>query len=139
LNFDPANRILLLHFDGQLSDEAVAEFCRAMRKYWIAADARMGIVDFSAITAFALSSELIRQRAQQEPRMPDPASRPRVIVAPTNLEFDLARMFQILGESARPLLSVVHTLDEALTALGIQFAHFEPLEPESLSGHLNQA
>ena len=62
--------------------------------------------------------------------MPDPASRPRVIVAPTNLEFGLARMFQIQGESARPLLSVVHTLDEALAALGIRFAHFEPLESE---------
>ena len=69
--------------------------------------------------------------------MPDPASRPRVIVAPTNLEFGLARMFQILGESARPLLSVVHTLDEALAALGIQFAHFEPLESEKLSGHFD--
>jgi hypothetical protein len=130
VDFDPANRILLLHFDGQLSDESVAEFYRAIRKHWIAADARMGIVDFSAVTAFALSSELIRQLAEQEPCMPDPASRPRVIVAPTNLEFGLARMFQILGESARPLLSVVHTLDEALAALGIPFAHFEPLESE---------
>jgi hypothetical protein len=80
------------------------------------------------VTAFALSSELIRQPAQQEHCIPDPASRPRVMVDPTNLEFGLARMFQILGESARPLLSVVHTLDEALAALGIQFARFEPLE-----------
>jgi hypothetical protein len=83
-------------------------------------------VDFSAVTAFRLSSELIRQLAQQEPCMPDPASRPRVIVAPTNHEFGLARMFQILGESARPLLSVVHTLDEALAPLGTPFAHLEP-------------
>jgi hypothetical protein len=128
LNSIRANRILLLHFDGQLSDESVAEFYRAIRKYWIAADARMGIVDFSAVTAFALSSELIRQLAEREPCMPDPASRPRVIVAPTSLEFGLARMFQILGESARPLLSVVHTMDEALAALAIPFANFEPLE-----------
>jgi hypothetical protein len=130
VEFDPANRILLLHFEGQLSDEAVAEFYRVIRKHWIAAGARMGIVDFSAVTAFALCSELIRQLAQQEPCMPDPASRPRVIVAPTNLEFGLARMFQILGESARPLLSVVHTLDEAVAALGVQCARFEPLESE---------
>jgi hypothetical protein len=102
-------------------------FARRFEKYWIAADARVGIVGFSAFTALALSSELIRQLAQQEPGMPDPASRPRVVVAPTP-EFGLARVFQILGESARPLLSVVHTLDEALAALGIQFTHFDPLK-----------
>jgi hypothetical protein len=97
----------------------------------------MGIVDFSAVTAFALSIELIRQLGEREPCMPDPASRFRVIAAPTNLEFGLARMFQILEESARPLLRVVHTLDEALAALGIPFAQFEPLE--SVSGHLTES
>jgi len=43
-------------------------------------------------------------------------------------EFGLARMFQIAGAATRPLLEVVHTRDEALTALGIQSAHFESLE-----------
>jgi hypothetical protein len=38
------------------------------------------------------------------------------------------RMFQIAGEAARPLLHVVRTLDEALTSLGAQSAHFEPIE-----------
>ena len=37
-------------------------------------------------------------------------------------------MFQTLGESMRPLLEVVRTMDEALAALGIQAARFEPLE-----------
>jgi hypothetical protein len=38
------------------------------------------------------------------------------------------RMFQIVGESSRPLLHVVRTVDEALTALGVESPHFEPLE-----------
>lgn len=59
--------------------------------------------------------------------MPD-ATRPRIIVAPTTIGFGLARMFQILGESTRPLLTVVRTVDEALAALGVQSPHFEPLE-----------
>jgi hypothetical protein len=37
-------------------------------------------------------------------------------------------MFQIAGESARPLLHVVRTVDEALTTLGAQSPHFEPVE-----------
>jgi hypothetical protein len=40
----------------------------------------------------------------------------------------LSRMFQMLGESTRPLLEVVRTMDEALAALDIPSAHFEPLE-----------
>jgi hypothetical protein len=128
VEFDPANKILLLHFEGQVTDESVAEFYRAIRKYWTAADASMGIVDFSSVIEFALSSNRIRQLAQQEPCMPDATSRPRVIVAPKTHVFGLARMFQILGEPARPRLSVVHTLDEALAALGIQSPHFGPLQ-----------
>jgi len=42
--------------------------------------------------------------------------------------FGLSRMFQTLGESTQPLLEVVRTMDEALAALGIPAARFEPLE-----------
>jgi hypothetical protein len=37
-------------------------------------------------------------------------------------------MFQMLGESTRPLLEVVRTLEEALAALCAEAAKFEPLE-----------
>jgi hypothetical protein len=119
---------LLLRFEGPLTDDSIAEFYRVIRQYWTAADASMGIVDFSSVTEFALSSDLIGRLAQQEPCMPDAARRPRVIVAPKTHVFGLARMFQIMGEPSRPLLTVVHTMGEALAALGIQSPHFEPLE-----------
>jgi hypothetical protein len=50
------------------------------------------------------------------------------IVAPTDFGFGLARKFQMEGEHTRPLLEVVHTMDEALAALGIRSPHFEPLK-----------
>lgn len=34
--------------------------------------------------------------------------------------FGMARMFQMLGESTRPLFHVVRTLNEALEALGVE-------------------
>jgi hypothetical protein len=37
-------------------------------------------------------------------------------------------MFQIAGETKRPLLKVVHTMDEASAVLGVPDPHFEPLE-----------
>jgi hypothetical protein len=126
--FDPANKILLLQFEGQLTDESVSEFYLAIRKYWTTADASRGIVDFSCVTEFALSTNLIRQMAKQEPCMPDAMNRPRVIVAPEPHVFGLARMYQIMGESTRPLLKVVHTLDEALAELGVRSPHFERVE-----------
>src|SRR5271163_4454483 len=101
VEFDATNKILLLHFEEQLTDELIAEFYRAIEKHWTASDASMGIVDFSSVTKLALSSNLIRQLAKREPCMPDPTSRPRCIVAPRPHVFGLARMFQILGEDTR--------------------------------------
>jgi len=66
--------------------------------------------------------------ANEEPAVTDPAKRPRIVIAPTAVGFGLSRMFQIVGESKRPLLEVVRTMDEALAALGIQSPQFEPLE-----------
>jgi len=42
--------------------------------------------------------------------------------------YGLMRMFQISGELSRPLLHVVRTVDEALAALGVKSAHFDPLD-----------
>jgi hypothetical protein len=53
---------------------------------------------------------------------------PRFIVVPKTAGYGLMRMFQIAGESARPLLYVVQSVDEALTTLGAQSSQFEPLE-----------
>ncbi len=100
---------------------------RVIRQHWAAADASMGIVDFSIVTDFALSSNLLRQLAKQEPCVPDPTSRPRVIVTPQTNVFGLARMFQIMGETTKPLLHVVQTLDEAFAKLGVQSQRFESL------------
>jgi len=126
--FDRVNKVLLLQLEGQLTDESVAEFYSAIRKYWTAAGASKGIVDFSSVTEFALSSAFIRELAKREPCMPDAASRPRVIIASETHVFGLSRMYQIMGESTTPLLKVVHTFDEAVAELGIQSPHFERLD-----------
>ena len=126
--FDAANKILLGRFEGRLTDESVAEFYGAIRKYSIATDASAGIWDFSGVTEFTGTSESIRRLAKQEPAMPDATRRPRFIVAPAMFVFGISRMFQISGESTRPLLTVVHTMDEALAALGVPCPQFEPLQ-----------
>jgi len=126
--FDPVNKILLMRFEGRLTDESTVEFYEACWKYAAATDASAGIVDFSSVTEFAVSSEILRQLARQKSALPNATRRPRVVVAPQTHAFGLFRMFQIVGEDTRPLLQVVHTMDEALAALGVQSPHFDPLE-----------
>jgi len=124
--FDPVNKILLVRFEGRLTDESLAEFYRTAQKYWAATDARAAISDYSS-AEWDVSAKLMRELANEEPAVTEPAKRPRIVIAPTAVGFGLSRMFQIVGESKRPLFEVVRTMDEALAALGVQSPHFEPL------------
>ena len=125
--FDPVNKIMLIRSHGRVTDELLAGCYREAQKHASARDASVSIMDCSSVTEFDVTSETIRQLANQEPVPPDP-KRPRFIVAPPGFVFGLARMFQIMGEGTRPLLRIVHTLDEALAALGVQSPRFERLE-----------
>jgi len=81
----------------------------------------------SSVTEFSVSSEFVRRVAGQV-LIVDATGSPVAIVAPVPAAFGLGRMFQIMGESKRPLLHVVHTMEEAFAALGVQSPHFKPLE-----------
>jgi hypothetical protein len=130
--FDPVNKILLLRVEGRLTDEVLVEICRTARIHWAATAARAGIGDYSSVTDFRVSAELVRMRARQTP-MPEPTKNPLLIVMPSTAGYGLARMYQIVGDLAQPRVSVVRTLDEALAALGVQSPHFEVLEqPQGL-------
>ena len=125
--FDPVHKILLARFEGQLTNESAEEYHDALGKNWRATEARAGIWDLSGVTNFAVASEFLRNLANRKPISPGLTDHPRFIVVPATAGYGLMRMFQIAGESARPLLHVVRTMDEALTALGAQSPHFEPL------------
>ena len=125
--FDPTNKILLMRFEGLVTDESLAEFYAALRNYSTATDARAAILDFSFATEHAESAEFVHELASREPAVQDP-TRPRFVVVPSTVGFGLARMFQIVGGPTRPLLQIVRTVDEALATLGVRSPHFEPLE-----------
>jgi len=130
--FDRVNKILLLRFEGRLTDELLAQICRTARMHWAATGARAGIADYSSATEFPLSADLVRTLARQAP-MPEPTEKPLFIVMPNPTGYGLARMYQIVGDLAQPLVSVVRAIDEALAALGVQSPHFEPLEKPQVS------
>ena len=126
--FDAGNKILLMRFEEkQLTDELLAESYHAVRRYAMSTDAYAGILDFSSVTQFDVSVAFVRHLALEEPAMPRANVRGRIVVATNDVGFNLARMFQTLGEATRPLLHVVRSLDEALEALGVESWRFEPL------------
>ena len=124
--FDAKNKILLVIFDERVTDASLTEAYQEMRKYSIASDARAGIVDFTFVSEFAASSNVVRGLARLDPALPDANHRPRCIVAPATHLFGIARMFQIAGESTRPSLTVVRSIAEAFAVLGVREPHFEP-------------
>ena len=123
--FDHLNRISLIRVRGPLADESLAGLYDACHKYSNDTDASVSIVDLSAVSVFSLSCEFIRRLAARKSVKGD-AARCCFIVAPAGNAFGLCRMFQLLGEATRPLLQVVHTLSEALTAIGTPSPSFAP-------------
>jgi hypothetical protein len=81
--FDPVNKILLLRFEGRLTDESLAEIHRTARIHWVATGAHAGIGDYSSVTEFPLSTEIVRTLARQGAPMPDATKNPHFIVMPS--------------------------------------------------------
>jgi hypothetical protein len=82
VEFDQVNKISLIRFRGRLTDESLAVLYEASRRYSTATKAKIGIVDFSSVTEFALTAESSRHRAHQKPAAADPS----IIVAPRHMD-----------------------------------------------------
>lgn len=126
--FDPVNKIPLARFAGQLTNESAAEYHDALGKSWRATEPRAAIWDLSGVTDFAVASDFLRTLAKRNPITPGLTDHDRYIVVPLTAGYGLMRMFQIAGESSRPLLHVVRSIDEALAALAVQSPKFERLD-----------
>jgi hypothetical protein len=76
------------------------------------------ICDFSTVTSFEVSASKVRQLAANEPLVPD--GNLRIIVAPQDLIFGYARMYEISGSNTRDHVHVVRTLAEAYRLLDVE-------------------
>ncbi|MFZ3213241.1 MAG: hypothetical protein WA188_17195 [Terriglobales bacterium] len=123
--FDSSNRILRCRFEGDVSDETLKECYDVAGRYAALTDPGAGIMDFSNVDSFNVSSQMVRELAHRGPVMP--GSCPRFLVAPSSHTYGLARMFQQCGSEARPELHVVRSVDEAYTLLGVREPQFEPV------------
>lgn len=126
--FDPENKLLRVRMEGRITTEEAREYYLAAGRYVLQTRPRASIWDLAAVTSLEVSTDAVAKLARSVPALPEP-HRLRVIVASSAHVFGLARMFQSLGEGARPRLKVVRTLEEACIALRVSKPRFEPLVP----------
>jgi hypothetical protein len=128
VEFDQVNKISLIRAEGLLTEESLGTLYEAHQKHCSVTSARVAIVDLSSVSEGALSSGFVQRLANRKPVKADVKCL-CFIVASEGYVYGLCRMFQLWGESRRPLLQVVHTLDEVFAAIGIRSPSFEPSEP----------
>ena len=126
-DFDSTNRILRCRLQGHLTDDELKEFHRASVDYVARTSPRSVIGDFSAVDAFDVSPDTVRQLARSSPILVD-IELPRFVIAVSPKMFGMARMFELEGQSARPNLHVVQSLEAVCVILGIKDPHFDPIQ-----------
>ncbi len=129
---DPVHRILRTEFSNSVTEDDLMYFYRMSALFVENIDPLSAITDFSAATSIECSAEFIRSLAALPPAMPK-TERPRVVVAPMDQVFGLARIFAAEGAATRPNFHVVRSVQEALAIIGTQEPEFiaMPLALES--------
>jgi hypothetical protein len=125
VDFDAKNNILRGSIEGRMTGAILLEFYAGAANYMATHRPGRGILDFTGVSEFEVSSQAIRELAAAPPAFPD--GHMRILVIPKDYIYGLARMFQILGEKTRPDLQVVRTMDEAYRLLQVESPEFHPV------------
>jgi len=125
MDFDAKNNILRLTITGRLTDAVLLDVYATAARYVASHPPCRGITDSSGVTEFEVSSSAIRDLAQTAPAFP--TGYMRIVVAPKDHVYGMARMFQIVGADTRSDLHVVRTMDEAYRLLQVTSPEFSPV------------
>jgi hypothetical protein len=118
LSFDELNRILHIGFNGIVTDDVLFR-CYEQVREWIAFHGHCSsISDFTDVTSFEVTALAVSQLAAGKPLVPDDFL--RIVVAPQDEVYGMARMFEVLGSPTRDKLHIVRTLEEAYRLAGIE-------------------
>jgi hypothetical protein len=125
MSFDERNNLLRVTVGGEVTDASLTDGYATAAKYVAANPPCRGIWVFSDVTKFEVSTDTIQELARSSPIIL--SGHMRVIVAPQDHLYGMARMFQILGQETRSDLHVVRTVDEAYRLLKVQSPEFSPI------------
>jgi len=126
LENDFTHAVLLLNWQGDITDDLLAQGHEIGQKAIAKFAPRAIISDFSHVTSFNVSSQCIQGLAMLEPvALRD---QPLILVAGAEHIYGLARMYEILNDTRRVGLSVAHRREEAYTVINLTDPQFEPVQ-----------
>jgi len=118
---DVKNRIVYSSFHGMLSDTDLLAHRDVLKNHPDFNSKFSEIVDFSEVTELKVTVGFINTMAKSS-SLYSPASR-HVVIAPHDLTFGIARMYQMLAEDTRPNVAVVRSMAEARRFVGVEPEH----------------
>ena len=114
---DRNKKLVVTTYSGEVTNADVARQIAEIKQQAPYGSGYRAITDFTEVTQFEVSSDEIRSVADSKSPL---AQAQRVMVAPSDVTYGTSRMFQMLAGQTRPNITVVRTLDEAYTVLGIE-------------------
>lgn len=127
LEFDYGSRILRATVKGEMTDEGGGELYSCVQRFLKSEEVRGGILDLSEVTKLEVSAPAVVRLSKNPPLFG--GSEIRVIVAPQDLTYGMARMFQISRSEIHGGLHVVHTSQEAYRILKLDKPEFKRVGP----------
>jgi hypothetical protein len=118
LTIDRKAGVVYSLYHGEVGEKDVAEQVARMRTHRDFRPSMCEIVDLTNVTMIDVDTDGVHRLATR--MSPFAAAAKRVIVAPEDLAFGLARMFQQIGEKQRTNLRVVRTLRQAWEHLALE-------------------
>src|ERR1700719_4032781 len=94
MEFNTVNKIMRATLDGHVTDAILFETYATVAKYVASHGPCRAILDLSEVTKFDVSGNAIRELTRSVPAIP--AGPMRIVVAPVDSMYGMARMFQIL-------------------------------------------
>jgi len=129
LDTDATNKIIRISFEGEETGQVLRDAQAALRSCWERLGPWPCIVDLTGVTEATFPSEAVRTIARSQPIVSMECL--LVAVAPKDVSYGLARMFELLIHEERgPYVRVVHTMDEALDLIGVKSPTFSPLDDD---------
>lgn len=120
LRVDVKNEIVYSSFRGRLSDSDLLAHGEALKNHPDFNPAFSEIVDFSEVTELKVTVGFINTMAKSSSVYS--ADSKHAVIAPHDLTYGIARMYQMLAEDTRPNVAVVRSMAEARKFLGIASA-----------------
>ena len=124
--FDFEHKILLTVMEGEIQGAEILTIDDDMLKRIERMHPAAGICDLTGVTNLNVPAPVLRTAALQPE--PYPSEAPRFIVAPTDVLYGLARMYELVANRPQGQLHVVRSRQEALSALSASNAQFGPID-----------